>query len=276
MNNLHTFVICAYKESPYIEECIRSLKNQTVTSRILLATSTPSEYLEHVCKQYDIPYHVREGQSNISLDWNYALSVADTEYVTIAHQDDVYESTYVERMLRAVEVGKRMPGGKPLILFSDYAELIGTEKYTNRTNLKIKRILLHPLRKVNRQNKTFWKRWVLRFGNAICCPSVTYHVPVIRKYMSRDNRQQLFQKHFRSNVDWETWEWLSRKDGSFVYVPEPLMAHRIHADSETTATIEDHQRSGEDYAMFAKFWPKWIARLLTGAYSESEKGNVVN
>ncbi len=275
MNNLHTFVICAYKESPYIEECIRSLKNQTVTSRILLATSTPSEYLEHLCKQYDIPYHVREGQSNISLDWNYALSVADTEYVTIAHQDDVYGKEYEEEMMRMVEKKKEQKK-QPLILFSDYVEQIGNQTYADRTNLRIKKILLYPLGKSGRQNKTFWKRWVLRFGNAICCPAVTYHVPVIREYMSRDHRQQLFQKHFRSNVDWETWEWLSKKDGSFCYIQKPLMAHRIHADSETTATIEDHQRSGEDYEMFAKFWPGWIARLLTGAYKESEKGNAVN
>lgn len=275
MNNLHTFVICAYKESPYIEECIRSLKNQTVTSRILLATSTPSEYLEHLCKQYDIPYHVREGQSNISLDWNYALSVADTEYVTIAHQDDVYGKEYAEEMMRMVEKKKEQKK-QPLILFSDYVEQIGNQTYADRTNLRIKKILLYPLGKSGRQNKTFWKRWVLRFGNAICCPAVTYHVPVIREYMSRDHRQQLFQKHFRSNVDWETWEWLSKKDGSFCYIQKPLMAHRIHADSETTATIEDHQRSGEDYEMFAKFWPGWIARLLTGAYKESEKGNAVN
>ena len=275
MNNLHTFVICAYKESPYIEECIHSLKNQTVTSRIMLATSTPSEYLEHLCKQYDIPYHVREGQSNISLDWNYALSVADTEYVTIAHQDDVYESDYVERILQTIQDRERQ-GQQPLILFSDYQELIDGKKYYDRTNLKIKRILLIPLRNKNGQGRIWRKRWVLRFGNAICCPAVTYHVPVIREYMSRDHRQQLFQKHFRSNVDWETWEWLSKKDGSFCYIQKSLMAHRIHADSETTATIEDHQRSGEDYEMFAKFWPKWIARLLTGAYKESEKGNAVN
>ena len=39
--NDHTFAICAYKESPYLEECIKSLKNQTIKSNILIATSTP-------------------------------------------------------------------------------------------------------------------------------------------------------------------------------------------------------------------------------------------
>ncbi len=276
MKGLHTFVICAYKESPYLEECIRSLKDQTVESNIKLATSTPNEYLQKLCEQYAIPYYVREGKSNISLDWEFALSVADTDYVTIAHQDDVYEEEYVERVVESIEYAEKQMHQQPLILFSDYRELIGGEKFANRTNLKIKRILLHPLKKGKRQNRVFWKRWVLRWGNAICCPTVTYHMSLIRQYMGRDARKVLFQKHFRSNVDWETWEWLSRKEGSFVYIPHLLMAHRIHEGSETTATIEDRQRGGEDYEMFCKFWPRWMARCLTGAYSESEKGNIVN
>ena len=34
----HTFAICAYKESQYLEECIKSLQNQTVKSNIIMAT----------------------------------------------------------------------------------------------------------------------------------------------------------------------------------------------------------------------------------------------
>ena len=45
----HTFAICAYKDSPYLEACIRSLKSQTVPSEIICTTSTPSRYLtEHI------------------------------------------------------------------------------------------------------------------------------------------------------------------------------------------------------------------------------------
>ena len=42
----HTFVICAYKESPYLEACIQSLQAQTVPSRILMVTSTPNPWIE--------------------------------------------------------------------------------------------------------------------------------------------------------------------------------------------------------------------------------------
>lgn len=64
----HTFVICAYKESPYLEACIRSLKKQTVASAICLATSTPSDYLKNICEKYDIAYDVsyEDGQNIFS------------------------------------------------------------------------------------------------------------------------------------------------------------------------------------------------------------------
>lgn len=270
----HTFVICAYKESPYLEACIRSLKKQTVASAICLATSTPSDYLKNICEKYDMAYYIRDGRSNIADDWNFALSVADTEYVTIAHQDDIYEAAYTEEILKIADQ-KDTEARKTLLLFSDYRELIDDRKYSDRKNLKIKRILLGPLKNGKKQGRRWRKRAVLRFGNAICCPAVTYHKTVICEYLRQEKRVDLFLKHFRSNLDWQTWEWLSEKEGEFVYIPECLMAHRIHEDSETSATIRDHERGQEDFEVFCKFWPKWIARILAGAYGTSEKGNEI-
>ncbi len=200
--------------------------------------------------------------------------MADTEYVTIAHQDDIYEAAYAEKILKIVEQ-KDTEGRKTLLLFSDYRELIDDRKYSDRKNLKIKRILLAPLKNEKKQGRRWRKRAVLRFGNAICCPAVTYHKTVICEYLRQEKREDLFLKHFRSNLDWQTWEWLSRKEGEFVYIPKCLMAHRIHEDSETSATIRDHERGQEDFEVFCKFWPKWIARILAGAYGTSEKGNEI-
>ena len=45
MRYKHVFAVCAYKDSPYLEQCIRSLKAQTVPSHIIICTSTPSSYM---------------------------------------------------------------------------------------------------------------------------------------------------------------------------------------------------------------------------------------
>ena len=47
----HTFVICAYKESSYLEECIVSLEKQTVKSNILMVTSTPNAFISGMAEK---------------------------------------------------------------------------------------------------------------------------------------------------------------------------------------------------------------------------------
>ena len=65
----HTFVICAYKESPFLEECIQSLLCQTIKSHILISTSTPNSYLDAVSKKYQIPIYVNDIAGGIAEDW---------------------------------------------------------------------------------------------------------------------------------------------------------------------------------------------------------------
>lgn len=257
----HTFAICAYKESPYLEECIQSLKKQTVPSRIYIATSTPCDYINQIAEKYNLLVYVNQGTSGITQDWNFAYRIADTPVVTIAHQDDVYEKEYTENIIRY-----RRNAKKPLILFTDYRELReGQYVETNRL-LKVKRLMLFPLRL-----PLFWKnRWVRRrilsMGSPICCPSVA----IVKENIAET---EVFQNHFRSNCDWEAWERLSKRKGSFVYINRRLMAHRIHEESETSHIIQGNQRQKEDVEMFRKFWPEKIAVLIEKFYQKSEDSN---
>ena len=90
----HTFVICAYKESAFLEECIESLEEQTVTSTIIMVTSTPCDYISNMAQKHGIELYVNDGETGISADWNFGISMAKTQYVTVAHQDDVYRRNY--------------------------------------------------------------------------------------------------------------------------------------------------------------------------------------
>lgn len=256
----HTFAICAYKESAYMEKCIKSLKNQTIKSNIILVTSTPNDFLEEISKKYNLPYFINKGEKGITQDWNYAYKMADTELVTIAHQDDVYLPEYAEHISKAVKGVK-----KPLIIFTDYAELRNEKPVYHNKLLKIKRIMLMPLRIRGLQKSKFVRRRILAFGCPICCPSVTY--------MKKNLPKKIFKPGFRSDEDWEAWEMLSKRQGSFVYLNEIQMYHRIHEESETSVILGDNARNEEDYIMFRKFWPVQIAKLLAKVYAKSEKSN---
>ena len=47
----HTFAICAYKESPFLEECIQSLLGQTIPSTIIIVTSTDNAYIQNMAEK---------------------------------------------------------------------------------------------------------------------------------------------------------------------------------------------------------------------------------
>lgn len=259
----HTFVICAYKESPYLEECILSLLNQTVKSKIMIATSTMNELISGLAEKYEVELYENTGESGITQDWNFALSKVETKFATIAHQDDTYEATYTEELLKAIGDVK-----KPLIAFSDYFELRnGIQVYDERI-LKIKRMMLIPLKIRAFSGSKFVRRRVLSLGDPIACPAVTFNLDELE--------QPIFVNHFRSCEDWEAWERISKMKGEFVYVPKPLMSHRIHEDSATTAIIQDNARVEENYIMYRKFWPKGIAKLINHFYTKSEKSNVLD
>ena len=85
----HTFVICAYEESEYLEACILSLKNQKSKSRIIMETSTPNAHISSLAEKYDIPLYIKP-HGGITQDWKFGLSKIETQYSTIAQQDDVY------------------------------------------------------------------------------------------------------------------------------------------------------------------------------------------
>ena len=153
-----------------------------------------------------------------------------------------------------------------LIVFSDYYEIREEGKVYSNTNLKIKRILLFPLRSRFLASTKFGKRLSLRFGNAISCPAVTFDKDNI-------NTNDIFKCDFVCDVDWYAWEKLSKKSGKFTFIKKPLMGHRVHEDSTTTEIINGRIRTKEDLIMFQKFWPNFIAKFINKFYVKAEDSN---
>ncbi len=65
----HTFAILAYKESPYLEECIQSVLGQSVKSAVYISTSTPSPYISGLAEKYGLPLYINEKEPGI---WQFA------------------------------------------------------------------------------------------------------------------------------------------------------------------------------------------------------------
>lgn len=257
---MHTFVVLAYKESKFLEECIKSVTNQTVKTNVMIATSTPNDFIDSLAKKYDLKVVINNGKKGIGYDFDFAKNAANTELVTIAHQDDIYDENYAEEIIKAYQKNK-----KSLIIFPDYYEIKHDKKVYKNRNLKIKRILLFPLRFHLWSNLKFIKRHALRFGCAISCPSVTF--------VSKNCPKEVFSVDMKCNIDWYAWEKLSREKGYFYFINKPLMGHRIYSESTTSEVLKENGRTKEDYKILCKFWPKFIAKVIAKVYSNSEKSN---
>lgn len=251
----HTYVICAYGDSPYLEACVKSLKNQTQPSELILYTSTPSSFIKQVCERYALPLYTAEG-GGIGKDWNNALACVKTRYATIAHQDDLYAPDYGQKILSRIN-------NQSLILFSDYDEVRDEQVIPLTTNLKIKTLMLKVLSLFPQSR--WWRYRILAFGNPICCPAVTYDLEQLKDFR--------FDEDLKVSLDWYAWYVLAQKSGRFEFIPERLMSHRIHEASETTNNIDNNNRTAEDFQMYQLFWPKWIAKCLLKHYVKSQSTN---
>lgn len=260
---IHTFVVLAYKESEYLEKCIESVLNQKYKSEVVIATSTPNQYIKKIAKKYNLEILVNEGEKGIANDFNFAINCGKTDLVTIAHQDDIYNYDYSYEIVEAYKKNKNT-----LILFTDYYEIKNNKEIHTNINLKFKRLLTFSLKIKKLSGVKFFKRLILSFGNSICCPAVTF--------VKEKTGNKVFKSDMKSNVDWLAWERLSKKDGKFIFIKKHLMGHRVHEQSTTTEIINNNIRTKEDYEILKKFWPSSIAKMIAKLYKISEKSNKIN
>lgn len=258
----HTFVICAYKENPYLENTVSTLLKQSVKSKIMLSTSTPNDHIKNICDKYNIPFVINPAPHLAGDDWNYGYDHADTKLVTLVHQDDLYSKDFLKETLHALNRAKN-----PLLSFTDYYELKKGKKESRNLLLNIKRVMNYPLSKKRLQSSKWLRKRLLGLGDAICCPSVTF----VKEQLG----DTIFDMKYKNSCDYKTWVDLADRDGSFVYIPTKLLAHRIYAESATTLNLSENIRQKEDLEILSTLWPRPIAYVINKVYALSEKSNKV-
>ena len=112
--------------------------------------------------------------------------------------------------------------------------------------LILKRIINFPISIFKKSKKV--RLFTLSVGNAICAPSVTYNKEKVKRPID--------ESELKSNIDWDTWINLAKKDGEFIYITKALLEHRIHEDSTTTSVINKKKKNEEDFMMFSRFGQK--------------------
>ncbi len=247
MSKIHTFAVCAYKDSPYLNDCVESLMYQRKYSDIIMCTSTPDDYIKGIAEKHGIPLYIREGKSDIVDDWNFAVSKAKTPWVTVAHQDDLYNRSYSIELVNAI---KKRPDA--IMAFTDYYPIKHGE-ITTDLNSRLRRIFRSPMKSKTLSGIKFFKKYCLAFGNSICCPTCAYNKELCRT--------TIFQSRLKFACDWETFVDLAGTKHPFLYVDKVLTYYRIHDDATSKEWTEDNKRKEEEIYMFRKFWPDWLIKI---------------
>lgn len=263
-NAVHTFLVPAYKCSPFLDACLASLQEQHLPSRVLISTSTPFEGLFEMAQSRGAEVFVHGPNQGMSHDWNMGLAQVKTPWVTIAHQDDTYAPPFTAELLKAVGKAKA-----PLsLVFTDYQELVNHEVRARNALLRIKQVLLELGFLGRDQVHSAWAKLnCLRFGSPIPCPSVSLNLGL---------RPIRFSDQYRVNMDWAAWIELAQQPGGFYWIRQTLMAHRLHANSETTEGLAMGHRKEEDRALLHRLWPAPVVSLIHRAYSLAYNSNSGN
>ncbi len=259
----HTFVVCAYKENPFLEDTISSLEGQQDAGELMVSTSTPNDHIKDVCRRHGLRLVVNPNPHLAGDDWNYAYRSASTRLVTIAHQDDLYEPNYVSAILDAANADD----GSAQIIYTDYYEIRDGSRVDKNVLLAIKSLLNAPMLNSHMNGCPFFKRRMLSLGNPVCCPAITYVKPNVP--------EEPFDTTYINSCDYKTLVDLATIPGRFVYVPEKLMGHRIYSGSATTKNLHENIRRGEDQEILSMLWPRPIASLINRVYALSEKSNQI-
>lgn len=254
-----TIVICAYGECAYLDKSIQAVVGQTVKTKVLISTSTPNEHILGLAEKYGIEVRVNPEGGHVK-DYNFAMNQADTPLCMLAHQDDLIKSTFAEKNLEALNHAKR-----PIISFCNYLEM--HEDLIDKkpsTMVKIKRIMLWPL-KVPGLGRTAFGKWLIQcMGDPITHPTVV----CVMKEMPKE----IFREEYRASMDWDLWQRLSRQKGEFVYVSDVLLYHRMNKENATAKLLEHtNARYEEEFEIMSRFWPKWIVKIIMHFYSKTAR-----
>ena len=111
---------------------------------------------------FGLPLYVRDGESDIQADWNFAYSKAKTRLVTIAHQDDCYHKNYGKYVQ---ECWEQYPD--TTVFTTDCGILRNSDPVNPGMVQFVKHLLRVPLRFHGLADRTWIKRLPLILGSLL-------------------------------------------------------------------------------------------------------------
>ena len=262
-----TIAIPCHNGAAHLEPMVRSWLQQSRQDFELLLVDDASTdaSVELVCRTAGDRVRIVRNQERRGLAANFAhaASLVKTPFFCLAHQDDLYERDYLQRLLAALEAEPDAAVAHCSATASDgdgNEITAAAERFKNglaRQAVGATRSELYGL---------LWR------GNFVCCPSVLFRTAAYRAVGGFDTRLSFA-------LDWELWFRMVRTGHRFTTVTTPLVRYRRHADNATRSATRSLRRFEEELQVLQEAHAHGVAERLMRAQrapGRSLRNNLVN
>lgn len=240
-----TVVVPAYNGSRYLATTIASLLAQSHRDfQMLVVDDRSDDDSVAIARSFADPrlaVMVNSERRGLAGNWNVAQSLATTPYLLIAHQDDVYFSDFLARMMHLLDAHPNAFIAHARVQYLDsrgHTFRPAAARFKDRFWPKDEPYERAPASELE----------ALQRGNYIICPSVLYRTSAVRA-IGRFNESLTFVP------DWEYWLRGLMQGFSIVGTHEQLMQWRRHESTTTLREEATLRRYDEEIALL-----EWIAR----------------
>lgn len=236
-----TVAIPSYSGARFIGETLASLRAQTMRDfdLVVLDDASSDDTAAIAASFADVRVIRNSERLGLAANWNAALTICETPYLVIAHQDDVYRPRFVATLLAALEAHPRaiaahckaatidehgLPIAHPAGVFKDRFWPRGAELVEREPAAELA---------------------VLRQGNYVIAPSAMLRMALVRK-------RGAFDVRYAFVTDWEYWLRAVAAGDTLVGVGARLVRFRRHEATATRASERSLRRYEEELELLGE------------------------
>ena len=230
-----TIAIPIYNGARFLREAIESLLAQSYDDFTLLGIDDAStDDSVAIASSFDRVRVVRNpARLGLAANWNRAIGLCESEYLVIAHQDDVYSPRYLERMAAVIDAHPRAFAAHCKSATTDDPATRFKDRFWPRGAGVVEREPAEELA-------------ILRQGNYVIAPSVI---------LRRSALPGLFDTRYEFVVDWDFWLRGLSAGRTLVGVNERLVSFRRHEETATLASERTMRRYEEELELLGDTGP---------------------
>lgn len=232
-----TVAVPTYNGATYLREMLQSIQTQTHEDfRVICIDDASSDDSVAIAESLNVTVQRNPKRLGLAANWNRAIELArDSEYLVIAHQDDVYAPDFLARTAALLD-----ERGEAFIAHTQarYIDHAGRPFDTPASRYK----------------ETFWPkgetyerrgheelRALLR-GNYIICPAVMFRREAMEKIGP-------FNTRYAFVTDWEYWMRGVRAGFAVAGIAQKLLGWRRHDSTATAGEAVSLRRFEEEHSV---------------------------